>query len=263
MENRKIRREYAAATAVYSSAGTTEQPLGITHMSRSIWKNIVVLTAVAALSAPAFAGPLRPGGDSGSRGKAGSSVGRSVRGGGDTSFTRGSSGRVRSQDFRGGSTRGSGYRGASSRGSSTPILDALRDSGGRGGNRDSLRELGRWMDDYRDREYYRDREKEYRDANRDAMIANAVVNVVGIIAATQAQKYAQPAPVYAPAPVASAPAGHYETRRTVVQDGYYATERVWVPEYRDGSGAIVEGHYENHRRWVPPVYQETEVWVTP
>ena len=230
------------------------------------------MAALVAFLSPAFAGP--PASFGGGDGRKADS-GRSVRGGGGSSHQAPRLGSGRSNTSRGTSYTGNGGQGRGrSSGSATPILDALRESSGnRGyGNGSGLSELGRLADDYRWDKNRRDREDDYNKLQRDQMITSAVVNVVGIIAASQAQKYqAQayapayaPAPCVAPAPVyVPQPAGHYETRRTEVQPGGYTTVQVWVAEFRDPhTGAIIDGHYETHRNWVPPVYQETQVWVT-
>lgn len=108
-------------------------------------------------------------------------------------------------------------------------------------------------------DYLRDREDARSDAFRDALIADMIVRVVGIIASTSPQQ----TPILAPAPRVAVPApGHYETRRVVVREGYWQSEEVWVPEAVDpATGVVVEGHYEIHKRWVPEVYEETQVWV--
>lgn len=258
--------------------------------AKSKYGQVVALIAALLLAAPVFAGPptfSSGGGGGSSRGK--SEMGRGLRSSG------GASHQGRATQYRGaGASRGGGslrdfspQRGGNSNtpildalrggsGSNTPILDALRNgNNGNGGygNGNALRELGRLADDYRYDNNRRDREEDYYKLERDRMLTGAVVNVVGMIAATQAQRYqtqaypvapvyATPAPVYAPAPVCP-PRGHYETRREMVSDGHYADVRVWVPEYRDpATGVIVVGHYETHRNWVPPVYQETQVWVS-
>lgn len=103
-------------------------------------------------------------------------------------------------------------------------------------------------------DYLGDREDARADAYRDALIAETIVRVVGIIASNTMQ----PPPPHA----APAPAGHYETRRTLVREGYWESQQVWVPEQRDPTtGVVVEGHYQVHKRWVPEVYEETQVWV--
>ncbi len=257
--------------------GTTT---GVDEMNaKSKYGKLVALLAAVILAAPVFAGPpaFSSGNGGGGRGKSEMSRGLRSSGGG--------SHQGRSTQYRG--TGGS--RGGSSNtpildalrngsGSNTPILDALRGNAGnnRGyGNGNALRELGRLADDYRYENDRREREEDYYKLERDRMIAGAVVNVVGMIAATQAQRYqtqvyapapaytpAPCAPVYAPAPVCVPPRGHYETRREMVCDGHYAEVQVWVPDYRDpATGAIVVGHYETHRNWVAPVYRETQVWV--
>lgn len=234
-------------------------------------KSRMILVLCAAILAPglAFAGP--PSFQRGSGGKGPAEVSRTLR---TPTSSAGSYGNRNSRGGYTGSSRGSapalrsGLGGSNYAGlnSGTPILDALRGSNyGNQGNYGDLgsvlNELGRVRNQYNYRENQRKREEEYLKLERTQMITNAVVGVVGILAASQAQqRYAQPQAYCAPAPV---PAGHYETRRTLVKDGYYATQQVWVPELRDPtSGAIIDGHYETHRQWVPPVYQETQVWVT-
>lgn len=254
--------------------------------TKSKFGKVTILAAALLLAAPVFAGPptfSRGGGDGGGRGK--SDIGRSMRALGSSSH------QGRSTQYRGGGSRGGSSstpildalrNGGGNRGdrSNTPILDALRNNAGNGsgyGNGNALRELSRLADDYRYDNDRREREEDYYKLERDRMLTGAVVNVVGMIAASQAQRYhtqayppvapyppvaSCPPPAFPPAPVCPAPAGHYETRRVMVSDGHYADVRVWVPEYRDpATGAIVVGHYETHRNWVPPVYQETQVWV--
>ncbi len=221
------------------------------------------------MTVPAMAGP--PMGERGNGGGKGpSAVSRTLRPVSSDAMRGGSHQSSRSSRPSGGLDlgRSAGYRGQSAGyGGETPLLNALLGASGNSNSRgngleNALSELGRNRDRYNYRENQRKREEEYLDLQRTQMITNAVVGVVGILAATQAQK--QQGGYYAPAPVCAtpAPAGFYETRRTVVQEGYYANQQVWVGEFRDATtGTIVDGHYENHRRWVAPVYQETQVWV--
>ncbi len=111
-------------------------------------------------------------------------------------------------------------------------------------------------DDYRDRHRRHDADREYRRTQRDAIIANAIVDVVGIIA--NSSTYARP-PVYtAPAPTY----GHYEIHRVLVREGYYEQSQVWIPDRYDPVRRVtVLGHYETRQRYVPPVYEERRVWV--
>ncbi len=99
-------------------------------------------------------------------------------------------------------------------------------------------------------------EKAQAKAYRDAAIANAVVNVVGILAnAHQQRQYGG----YATAP---APRGHVERQRILVHEGRTEEYRVWVPQYRiPGTGEVVLGHNETRRREIAPVYEEREVWI--
>lgn len=160
------------------------------------------------------------------------------------------------------------------RGGDTPILDALRGGSKHYGYGHSDTPI---LDELRDR-YYRNNgyhggrygyhDDDVADAYRDAAIANAVVNLVGIAvtAATQPRVAAVAQPVaVAPAPVAvvqPAPRGYYETREVVVSEGYYEDVRVWVPEVRDSRGRVVqEGYYEIRKRWNPPVHEYRPVWV--
>lgn len=223
----------------------------------------ISMATMAALLAPAaYAGP--PSFERGG-GKGPAQVSRTLR--------TAQPGVARASSFssaRDNSSRGRSYR-PSQQGTGAPLLDALRaasgNSGyggnyGRGDLGDVLSELGRARDRYDYRESQRKREEEYLKLERTQMITNAVVGVLGLLAASQAQ---QRAPVYAAPPTVCAPVptGHYETRRMLVKDGHYVAQQVWVPEYRDpASGAVIDGHYETHRQWVAPVYQETQVWVT-
>lgn len=243
------------------------------HTHRYITTAALILSG-ALLAGPALAGP--PSFDrAGGGGKGPANVSRTLRAAESGVVRGGSHQSSRSSRPSGGmdSGRNAGYRGqgAGFGGGETPLLNALLGASGNNGYRggsgleNALSELSRTSDRYNYRETQRKREEEYLDLQRTQMITNAVVGVVGILAATQAQKHQQQGGYYAPAPVqvaAPAPAGYYETQRVLVQDGYYANQQVWVPEYRDPStGTIIDGHYETHRRWVAPVYQETQVWV--
>jgi hypothetical protein len=101
-------------------------------------------------------------------------------------------------------------------------------------------------------------EKAHADAYRDAAIANAIVNVIGILAtANQAQPVAAYTP---PAPVV--PQGHIERQRVLVQEGRTEEYQVWIPEYTiPATGEVVLGHHETRQRTVAPVYEEREIWV--
>lgn len=98
------------------------------------------------------------------------------------------------------------------------------------------------------------------DAYRDAAIANAVVNVIGILATANQPQY----PVMAtPAPTTVvAPRGHVERQRVLVQEGRTEEYQVWVPEHViPETGEVVVGHHEVRRREIAPVYEEREIWV--
>ncbi len=112
-----------------------------------------------------------------------------------------------------------------------------------------------------DRGYHR-AEHEMADAYRDVGIANAVVDLLGIlVAACPQEARAVAVPVVHTAPVA-VPSGHIEQQRILIREGHYEQYQVWVPEYVvAATGERVEGHHETRRRWVDPVYQVREVWV--
>jgi len=190
----------------------------------------------------------------GSRGKAPASLARTQRGSRDVLRD---AGRILADSHR-------------SKGSNTPILDALREANGRGGNRygyngdrlgTALNELGRIRDQKNYQDYYREREEEHLKTERAAIIANAVVGVVGALAQGQ-QGYVvqQPAPVVVHTP--PPPSGYWQVQRVEVQPGYYQSQRVWVPDQIDPrTNSRIVGHWEVHQVWVPPVFQETQVWV--
>src|SRR5690606_40177315 len=108
--------------------------------------------------------------------------------------------------------------------------------------------------------YRREREEEYLKSERTAIIANAVVGIVGALAQGQQGYVASaPPPVVYQAP---APAGFWQTQRVEVQPGRYQSQRVWVPDQVDPrTNTPIVGHWKEHQVWVPPVYQETQVWV--
>lgn len=100
-------------------------------------------------------------------------------------------------------------------------------------------------------------DKARADAYRDAAIANAIVNVVGILAASS-----QPQVPVALCPPPSAPRGHIERQRVLIQEGRTEEYQVWIPEYTIvETGELVVGHYETRRRAIAPVYEEREIWV--
>ncbi len=99
-------------------------------------------------------------------------------------------------------------------------------------------------------------QKAQAKAYRDAAIANAVVNVVGILATTHQQRQ------YAQYNAAPAPSGHVERQQILVHEGRVEEYRVWIPEYViPKTGEVVVGHHETRRREVAPVYETREVWV--
>ena len=230
--------------------------------TQTLKKSLLTIALAAALcGAPAFAGP---GGRSALH-FTGKQAGRAVRNMGAMSAASRSVGRSLS---RMPSNRNSGFS----------RNDAFRGLAGALGNGFGNPYGNFFGNPYGGNGYGRNHHDEFADAYRDAAIANAVVGLVGVIAnaacqprpvAVAAPAYAAApvyaaAPAYAAAPVVVQPAGHYEVRRTLVQEGYYENTQVWVPEYNDpATGTIVAGHYETHKRFVPPVYQETQVWVAP
>ncbi len=109
---------------------------------------------------------------------------------------------------------------------------------------------------------YRRAEHEMADAYRDVGIANAVVDLLGIlVTACPQEPRAVAVPVVRTAP-AAVPSGHIEQQRILIREGHYEQYQVWVPEYVvAATGERVEGHHETRRRWVAPVYQVREVWV--
>jgi hypothetical protein len=116
---------------------------------------------------------------------------------------------------------------------------------------------------YRGRDYYNYRAAEAQaDAYRDAALANAAVGLVGVLVNAAVQEQALRTQPVAACPVVTQPTGHYETRRSLVREGYYETRQVWVPEQVDPhTGEIILGHHETRRLWVPPVYEESQVFV--
>lgn len=101
-------------------------------------------------------------------------------------------------------------------------------------------------------------EKAHADAYRDAAIANAIVNVVGILATANQP----PAPVVACPPAPAAPQGHIERQRVMLQEGRTEEYQVWVPEYViPATREVVVGHHETRRREIAPFFEEREIWV--
>ena len=125
--------------------------------------------------------------------------------------------------------------------------------GSRSGS-DFLSELGYRLDQAQRDSYHRSHEeREYR-AYRDAMIANTVVQVVGMITSAQ-----QPQRTCAPArPI-------HEVRQVVVEEGHYERYKVYIEPVHDSrTGAKIDGgYYETRTRWVPPRYEERLVLVEP
>jgi len=103
------------------------------------------------------------------------------------------------------------------------------------------------------------------DAYRDAAIANAVVNLVGIVATAALQPEPRAVAVAAPAPapvVHAQPRGYYRTEQVLVSPGHYEDIRVWIPECRDPyTGRVSGGYHEVRKRWVAEVYEYRPVWV--
>ena len=101
-------------------------------------------------------------------------------------------------------------------------------------------------------------EKAHAKAYRDAAIANAVVNVVGILATAQQQRQYGACPTQ----TVSAPRGHVERQRVLVQEGRTEEYQVWIPQHTiPETGEVVVGHHETRRRDIAPVYEVREVWV--
>lgn len=100
-------------------------------------------------------------------------------------------------------------------------------------------------------------EKALAKAHRDAAIANAIVNVVGILVTAN-----QPVVTQACPPAQPALRGHVERQRILVQEARVEEYRVWIPEYTiPETGEVVVGHHETRRREIPAVYEDRDVWV--
>jgi len=94
-----------------------------------------------------------------------------------------------------------------------------------------------------------DRDDAYADAYRDVGIANAIVNLVGVIVSSS-QTY----PAYAPQP-----AERVVREKVLVREGYREDYQVWVPDHEDAqTGDLVRGHYETRSRYVPDEYEIRE-----
>ncbi len=228
----------------------------------------LTMVGVAGLVAlPAFAGPYAP------RASAGGAVSRSTSTGstanrvtatrgvrnlsGGSSISRGPSGNPsisRAPGISGGSpSRGSGYGGSN------------RSSPGDSGAGDVLRSLGEAIGQrVRDRDYadgrydhpFGSRDRRGDDAMakayRDVGIANAVVNLVGVmVQASQANPYCQPQ-------------GQWVRDRVMVAPARYETRQVWIPEMFDPytGRKTGGGYYETRTEYVPAVYEERSVLVT-
>lgn len=168
------------------------------------------------------------------------------------------------------SRSGADFRG-SGRGSSGHINRGRDDSSGfsRGGDRRlsglGNDPLGGLLEDFLYNGYGGNRfdpyvgKKAHAKAYRDAAIANAIVNVVGILATANQP---QPVAAYVPPAPAAAPQGYVERQRILVQEGRTEEYQVWIPEYTiPATGEVVVGQYETRRRTLEPVYEEREVWV--
>lgn len=232
----------------------------------------VVVAGTVAQTSPAVAGPIN---------MRDASKGHSAVGGGRSNAQRvnndrSSHGRENNSRSRGtsrGNTIGNGS-------SATPLLDAWRNAAGNRSNQsdhpilDALQNRARdyngygngygYGNNYRNDHHHND---DFAGAYRDAAIANAVVNLVGIAvgAAVQHQAYATPV-VVAPAPVQVVevqpqPRGYYRTEQILVSPGHYEDVRVWEPECRDAYGHMSGGYYVVSKRWIPEVYEYRPVWV--
>jgi len=105
-------------------------------------------------------------------------------------------------------------------------------------------------------------QKAQADAYRDAAIANAIVNVVGILATANQPRLEVAYPVAGVAAAPVGPRGYVERQRILVQEGRTEEYQVWIPEYRiPETGEVVIGHHETRRREIAPLYEEREVWV--
>ena len=129
------------------------------------------------------------------------------------------------------------------------ILNYSDRSRGGHGSRDYGNGYGYGYGDSRDSRHH-DRDRGYADAYRDVGIANAVVDLVGIIANSGA-----------PQVVYEQPCARYERAKVLVQEGHYEETRVWVSHGYDPCTRVDRGHYEIQRRWVPDVYEYRDVLV--
>ncbi len=121
-----------------------------------------------------------------------------------------------------------------------------------------------FLGEYDRRVNYHDPYEHLADAYRDAAIANAVVNVAGIVsnAVVQSRQYRYQQPGYTAAAPAG-PRGHVERQKVLVREGHYEEYTVEVPGHTvEATGERVLPHTERRQRWVEPVYETREVWVT-
>jgi len=126
--------------------------------------------------------------------------------------------------------------------------------GGNGSGEAFLSELGRYLDQERyDRDHRSHDDRQYR-AYRDTLIADTVLQVVGMV--TSAQPTAR---TCAPPPAGPV----YEVHRVLVEEGHYERYKVYIePVYDRHTGALIDGgYYEVRTRWVPPRFEERRVRV--
>jgi len=105
--------------------------------------------------------------------------------------------------------------------------------------------------DYLLTERRRDRHDPYADAYRDVGIANAVVNLMGVIL-NSAQAAQQPVM-----------SGRYETQKVVVREAHYEQEQVWIPPLYDSytGRQLGGGYYETRTQLVPEVAEYRQVLI--
>lgn len=143
------------------------------------------------------------------------------------------------------------------------LLNALRQYGvGQYGNNGGYGGygLGNYWGQY-DRHRYEDQTAK---AYRDAMIANTVVSMVGMIALTAQNNQCRPQAVAVAAPARPAPQGHWEKQSVVTQPARYEQYQEWIPELYDShTGQKSGGYYEARTRLIPEVVEQRDVWVTP
>lgn len=140
--------------------------------------------------------------------------------------------------------------------------------GGRGISPETLRNVGSWLNDsgvlnqvagsgyggygdgFRDYRHHSGMDSAAR-AYRDVGMANAIVNLVGIVATTAAQTSNV------------RPAGYYAREKVIVQPSHYESVRVWIPEiYDPRTGQKTGGgYYETQTQLVPEVVEYRDVWT--